>query len=56
MSIKKMPSKNFQSFTKKLNNLENYTQSEKEYIYDKWQKEHHSYLINKYNFQKIKKS
>lgn len=52
MSIKKMPSKNFQNFTKKLNNLDGYTDSEKDEIYDMWQKEHHKYLKTKYNFKK----
>lgn len=55
MSIKKMPSKSFQNFTKKLNDLENYTNQEKSEIYDEWQKEHHSYLKHKYNFKKVKK-
>lgn len=54
MSIKKMPSKSFQKFTKKLNNLENYSLIEKEIIYEKWEQEHHKYLKNKYNFNKIK--
>ena len=55
MSIKKMPSKSFQNFTKKLNDLENYTDQEKSEIYDEWQKEHHNYLKHKYNFKKVNK-
>ena len=43
-----MPSKDFQNFTKKLN------ETEKEVIYEKWQKEHHRYLKAKYNFKKAK--
>ena len=54
MSINKMPSKNFQSFTKKLNNLENYSQQEKEIIFEKWQTEHYKYLKTKYSFNKKK--
>ena len=54
MSIKKMPSKDFQNFTKKLNNLDGFNETEKEVIYEKWQKEHHRYLKAKYNFKKAK--
>jgi|TARA_R110000782_G_scaffold158464_1_gene250597 hypothetical protein len=54
MSINKMPSKSFQSFTKKLNNLENYSQQEKEIIFEKWQTEHYKYLKSKYSFNKKK--
>tara|TARA_R110002020_G_C15891759_1_gene740153 strand:+ start:285 stop:452 length:168 start_codon:yes stop_codon:yes gene_type:complete len=54
MSINKLPSKEFQKFTKKLHNLDGYTDQERRIIYDKWQKEHHNYLKNKYNFKKIK--
>tara|TARA_R110002012_G_scaffold667_3_gene2935 strand:+ start:1519 stop:1686 length:168 start_codon:yes stop_codon:yes gene_type:complete len=53
MSIKKMPSKSFQNFTKSLNNLENYSEKEKELIFQQWQNEHYKYLKGKYNFKKI---
>lgn len=49
-----MPSKEFQKFTKKLNDLESFSEDEKEVIYEKWQKEHHKYLKAKYNFKKTK--
>lgn len=50
-----MPSESFQNFTKSLNNLENYSQQEKELIFEQWQKEHYKYLKAKYNFKKVKK-